>query len=513
MDLNNCKILVVDDTPANIQVLGPLLKQQNYQVFVAQNGLQALSTAAKVIPDLILLDIMMPGIDGFETCRRLKEAPNCQDIPVIFLSAKNQTEDVVKGFELGGVDYITKPFNPAELTVRIKTHLELKKTREHLIEARNQLAKENEIERALRLKTEIFSKAVHNAASGVLITDANYKITYANPKFCETTGYNLVELLGQTPGILSSGETPHETFAGMLKDVKAGKEWHGQVINRRKTGELYSDLLSVSSIAQPDGTITHFIATSEDMSAQLRLEELAREQKEREATEKLINQFLSTVSHELRTPLNGIMGMTNILQESDLDIDQLECLEVVNDASTDLLDVINNMINFVEIQSGKMAFQPEKFLLAEFLENLCESFAHEAKRKQLDFYYHIDSGLPEVIRNDAAKLRDILSKLINNAIKFTEAGFVKTTVKQKGQSLIFEVRDTGIGIDAQMKEKIFQAFTQADNSMTRSYDGMGIGLAIASTLCSIINGTLWFESQSDGGTSFFLEIKLSEITS
>lgn len=126
------RILIVDDTLQNIQVLGTILREQQYQINVAQNGLQALELVAKVIPDLILLDIMMPELDGFATCERLKEDEKTRDIPVIFLTAKAEVDDIVRGFELGAVDYVTKPFNPTELLARVRTHLTMQRLRREL---------------------------------------------------------------------------------------------------------------------------------------------------------------------------------------------------------------------------------------------------------------------------------------------------------------------------------------------------------------------------------------------
>jgi class 3 adenylate cyclase/CheY-like chemotaxis protein len=126
------RLLIVDDTPQNLQVLGTILRQQGYKLSVAQHGRQALEVAAKAPPDLILLDVMMPEMDGFEACRRLKEDPRTRDIPIIFLTAKTAAEDIVQGFEAGGVDYVAKPFNPAELLKRVQTHLELKAARERI---------------------------------------------------------------------------------------------------------------------------------------------------------------------------------------------------------------------------------------------------------------------------------------------------------------------------------------------------------------------------------------------
>jgi len=135
------RILIVDDTLKNIQVLGTILRKEQYQINVAQNGVQALEMVARVDPDLILLDVMMPELDGFETCKVLKQDPATQDIPVIFLTAKTETEDIVHGFDLGAVDYVTKPFNPSELLSRVQTHLQLKAAREKLEELANKLSR------------------------------------------------------------------------------------------------------------------------------------------------------------------------------------------------------------------------------------------------------------------------------------------------------------------------------------------------------------------------------------
>ncbi len=132
-------LLIVDDNPKNLQVLAALFSEEKYRVVVAQNGLQAIKSVEAIIPDLILLDVVMPEMDGFETCRQLKASPSMKDIPIIFLTAKTETEDIVKGFELGAIDYIAKPFNQFELFARVQTHLEIKFSRETIARQRNDL--------------------------------------------------------------------------------------------------------------------------------------------------------------------------------------------------------------------------------------------------------------------------------------------------------------------------------------------------------------------------------------
>jgi len=146
IDVNNARILIVDDTPKNIQLLGSILKSEGYQLNIAQNGLQALDLVKKVKPDLILLDVMMPELDGHETCKRLKGSNETEEIPVIFLTGKTDAEDIMLGFEIGAVDYLPKPFNQKELLIKVKTQLELKLAKDKIdmlkIELRSHLPQE-----------------------------------------------------------------------------------------------------------------------------------------------------------------------------------------------------------------------------------------------------------------------------------------------------------------------------------------------------------------------------------
>ncbi|MBF0451197.1 MAG: diguanylate cyclase [Candidatus Magnetomorum sp.] len=144
-DNSQALILIVDDLPQNLQVLGSILRKSKYQIAVATNGQQAIDVLKNISPDLILLDVMMPGIDGHEVCRRLKEQDSTRDISIIFLTAKSETDDIVKGFELGAVDYITKPFNATELLARVKTHVELKKNRDVILNLIDELEGKNRI--------------------------------------------------------------------------------------------------------------------------------------------------------------------------------------------------------------------------------------------------------------------------------------------------------------------------------------------------------------------------------
>ncbi len=185
----NSKILIVDDTPKNIQVLGKTLEQKNYEIIVAQNGLQALKVVEKDFPDLILLDIMMPDMDGFETCKRLKDNPKTKEIPIIFLTAKIEIDDLVKGFDLGAVDYITKPFNSKELLRRVKTHLELKEKSESL-------------ERSNQNNRELIHILCHDLTNPIGFIDGVLQLSDQDPSIFQEMKDNLWTAVGSCINII-----------------------------------------------------------------------------------------------------------------------------------------------------------------------------------------------------------------------------------------------------------------------------------------------------------------------
>ncbi len=240
-------ILIVDDTPKNLQLLVSILSKEKYEIHAAQNGIEALKIAHAVIPDLILLDIMMPVMDGFETCKELKSSKATQDIPVVFLTALTDTANIVKGFEKGGVDYLTKPFNSAELLARVRTQLELK-------------SKENEIRK--------LSQAMEQSPASVIITDLEGSIEYVNPKFSNLTGYPSNEVIGQNPRILKTDEKSPEEYKDLWDTITSGNEWKGVFHNKKKNGDLYWESASIAPIKNNKGEFSHFLAIKEDITEQ-----------------------------------------------------------------------------------------------------------------------------------------------------------------------------------------------------------------------------------------------------
>jgi len=266
-------IFIVDDNRANIHMLAELLGKHGYAVRFALDGRMALSSIFKKLPDLILLDIMMPDLDGYEVCQQLKADEYTRDIPVIFISALDAVLDKIKGFSVGGVDYITKPFYEEEILIRIKTHLTLRDVQRRLEEQNVQLQQEiferKQADEALRK----LSRAVEQSASSIVITDLEGTIEFVNPAFTRTTGYSQEEALGQSPRVLNAGIQQPELYQELWDVISSGGVWHGEFINKKKNGDVYWEFATISPVKDGEGHITHYLAVKDDITARKKAEE------------------------------------------------------------------------------------------------------------------------------------------------------------------------------------------------------------------------------------------------
>ncbi|HEV7815734.1 MAG TPA: EAL domain-containing protein [Janthinobacterium sp.] len=278
------EVLIVEDTPASLKLLSDLLTSAGYYVRQAPSGELALWTAQSRPPELILLDIRMPGIDGFEVCRRLKESAALRHVPVIFLSAQHDTDDKVRGFALGGVDFIAKPFQAEEILARTDAHVRLGRAQQQLAAERahleerveertaelGQLARdlEQEVrarranEESLRLSGQVF-EATHDA---IVITDAAGIIVSTNPAFTRISGYAAQEVSGRVALMLNAEHADAPLYEAMRRALDSSGHWSGEILNRRKNGDTYQGWLSVSTVYGPDGAVANRVGVFMDIS-------------------------------------------------------------------------------------------------------------------------------------------------------------------------------------------------------------------------------------------------------
>ncbi|HSW30637.1 MAG TPA: response regulator [Longimicrobiales bacterium] len=235
-----------------------------------------------------------------------------------------------------------------------------------------------------------------------------------------------------------------------------------------------------------------------------------------EAANQAKSQFLAMMSHEIRTPMNGVIGMTSLLLDSPLTRAQREYAEIIRRSGEDLLTVINDILDFSKIESGRLELEQEIVGIRDTVEGVLDLMAHRAQDKGLELLYEIDDAVPEEVRGDGTRLRQVLVNLVGNALKFTERGEVKVTVRagewEAGLvELAFCVADTGIGVPTEAQARLFRSFTQVDASTTRRFGGTGLGLAISRRLTELMGGRIWVESEEGRGSRFHFTVRMGEV--
>jgi len=426
------------------------------------------------------------------------------------------------------------------------------------------------------------SLAVEQSPSSIIITDLDANIEYANAAFIKASGYSLAEIIGQNPRLLHSGKTPKASYDDLWAHLTRGEVWKGEFINRRKDGSEYIESVWISPVRLADGRVTNYLAIQEDITERKRMEiellQLNDELEEKVLTRtaaldqarldadqanRAKSDFLSAMSHEIRTPMNGVVGMIDVLQQSNLNSSQMETTNIIHDSAFALLTIIDDILDFSKIEAGKLQIDYAPIGVAGVVEGVCETLIPLALKKGVELTLFTDPDIPLQAMGDAGRLRQILVNLANNAIKFSsgqqrqgkvsvravlaesipyEHGrfplpnpppegegaripspqsspasgrggerekqlSIPESLRDVKQILLeFRVTDNGIGIDKETQARLFTAFTQADSTTTRTYGGTGLGLAISRQLANIMGGEITVQSEPGKGSLFSVRL-------
>lgn len=350
------------------------------------------------------------------------------------------------------------------------------------------------------------STLVEKVIDGVITLGADLRVAKVNASAAAMLGGESDELIGlDFPSLFRKPNGEPICLKCSVGNSDGFQD--NDIVGNTLTGESFSAELSVSKVSQGDEK-SFFLVIIRDISKRKETERMLIDAKEKaEAAAHSKSEFLSTMSHEIRTPLNAVIGMTGLLSDTGLSEEQIEFVNTIKTGGEALLSIINDILDFSKIESKKLDLELLPVPTIDPIEDVMDLLVSKAHKKKVDLMYDIDPGVPSIIDTDITRLRQVLVNLVGNAIKFTEEGQVLVKLssvasKSNRHQLLFEVKDTGIGIPPERVDRLFKSFSQVDASTTRKYGGSGLGLAICKGIVEALGGRIWVESEPGKGSSF-----------
>lgn len=390
------------------------------------------------------------------------------------------------------------------VTKQTVDYSELLDSKSKIQKLHDDLISEHQINQKLFRETKQLEVAL-DENSIVSRTDPKGRITYANEKFCKISGFSRDELIGKAHNIVKHPANPKSFYRELWDTIKAKKVFRGDLKNRAKDGGTYYVDMTIIPLLDEEGEIYEYLSVRHDISELIFTKnKLAKEQSK--------DRFLANMSHELRTPLNAIIGFMSLASKKEVDDEVKKYLDISLENSKQLLYLLNEILDIAKIKSGKFALDYAPFHLQSSLMSLTESFKRSAHEKGISFKEQNDTTLNRTLDGDWHRISQVITNLLSNAIKFTpEHGCVTLGASYKEGILTCFVEDTGIGLSDEAQERIFKEFEQADTSTTRKYGGTGLGLSISAELATMMQGSLSVQSQEGEGSTFTLQIPLTEV--
>ncbi|HLO59253.1 MAG TPA: response regulator [Bacteroidales bacterium] len=573
--IKKAHILIAENSPPKAATLKNLLATHNYEISVVLNGKDAVNLVRKNKPDMVISNVKLQETDGYQFCQILKSDRNTKDVPVILMTSLSDSEEIIKGLDCGADSFVFKPYDENYLlslveklllsgekrnigndssfnTVQqkliqlliniydnaVRQNVKLIKTQEELDNLKDNLKKLEEehsvrllsgVKRTSRIQEELkknqtFLMHAHKMAHlGTWEYDFEHDTFYFNDPFYALFRTSVGQVGGYT---MRSAEYaarfvhPEDMHLVELEIKKALQSNDPNFNNQVEHRFIYADgevgYLNVRffTIKDEDGRTVRTFGITQDITEIKKAEkELVNAKDKAEESDRLKTAFLHNISHEIRTPMNAIVGFSTLLSESNANTEkQKSYTDIIIESSEKLLSVISDIIDISNIDANIVDISKTEVTINSLVKETCEQFFKKAQERKIVLTFHSELEEDFRIATDLSKLTQILSNLIDNAIKFTYDGTINVHCKKTDKFIEFSITDTGIGIAEEECERIFERFYQVKTGVTRPYEGTGLGLAIAKAYTQILGGKIWMSSEISIGTSFFFTVPFEQIT-
>jgi len=492
-------ILVVDDNPATLYSTTRVLRSAGFVVTEATCGNDALALA-NATTGVVVLDINLPDIDGFEVCRRLRERKDTARIPILHISATLTTEmDRAYGLASGADGYLIHPVEPLVLTATI-----------------NSLLRTRHAETELQRSEAKFRAIFEGAPSGIALLNQERQFAEVNPAMCKLLGRSRQEVMGRSIIEFAPGDGQSQ-IAAVLRNLETTGKYRGAFPMIRKDGSIAEIEWNMSNDPAAGIQLAIAVDITQEMRSEAERERLLASERaarsEAERANRVKDEFLATLSHELRNPLNAIIGWASVLRPRHVSPEFTQGLEAIERNARVQAQLISDLLDVSRIIAGKLRLDVEFLDPTEVVRSALDAVMPAAQAKQIDVRQRLLADAVK-IRGDSARLQQVIWNLLSNAVKFTpKGGRVEVELVQVDSNIELSVVDNGRGVRPEFLPHLFERFRQEDASVTKSYSGLGLGLAIVKHLTEMHGGSVRAASEGEGkGATFVVSLPVSAMS-
>ena len=495
--MEKTKVLLLDDREENLLSLKAILNRDDITIYDTTSPNEALRVVWENEIAVALVDVQMPGMDGFEFAETLASNPKTKDILIVFVTAiSKETRYAVRGLKSGAIDYLYKPLDPYITNAKVDALIRLAQSQREIRE-KNKLL-------------ENYATVVTNSPDIIATLEpGTAQILSINPSVETILGLDPDSLLNIS--MLNLLVDPVQSKLQEVLVKRSYTEGKTIVIEDQFFGRLRQPVWMELRIMYKNRLLFVNLHDIEKRKAHER--ELIEAQEIAEKARKVKESFLANMSHEIRTPLNGIQGLATLLEATTLDADQRDLLSMLSQSTESLLNILNDILDISKIEQGKFSIIPKSTDLRVLGKGIIDLMRFKSEEKKLDLSLVVDQEVPQCVHVDGMRLNQILMNLIGNSLKFTSAGSVQLKIGYQGVSenkhlLKFSVTDTGIGISETNMANIFSEYGQATVDTAHHYGGTGLGLTISKKLVQLMKGELKVKSQLQKGSEFYFTLLL-----